>query len=79
MLDRDDNIAGSAALMASSTCEGYDPAGAVDGVVNGFPADFSREWASRGEAAARCCGSPGTTTKPSIGSGSSTGRPTSTR
>jgi DUF1680 family protein len=43
------NLARSASVTASSTYPGYDPRGAIDGVVGGFPGDVRNEWASRGE------------------------------
>ena len=40
------NIAGLATATASSSYKGYSPAAAIDGVVDGYPGDSSREWAS---------------------------------
>ena len=40
------NIAGLASVSASSSYHGYSPAAAIDGVVDGYPGDSSREWAS---------------------------------
>ncbi len=49
--DPDDsgNLARSATVAASATFPGYDPRGAIDGVVGGFPGDPRNEWASKGE------------------------------
>ena len=44
-----DNLAPDATLTVSSTHPEYQPAGAVDGTVDGFPGDIHREWASQGE------------------------------
>jgi hypothetical protein len=44
-----DNIAPEANLTVSSTHRDYSADGAADGVVDGFPGDISREWASNGE------------------------------
>jgi hypothetical protein len=46
-----DNIARDAAISVSSTHPDYNASGATDGVVEGFPGDISREWASGGESA----------------------------
>jgi hypothetical protein len=43
------NIAPQAKVEASSTHAGYDPRGAVDGKVGGYPGDIHEEWASKGE------------------------------
>jgi hypothetical protein len=48
-LSAPDNIAPDATLTVSSIHPDYAAAGAVDGAVDGFPADIHREWASRGE------------------------------
>ena len=48
-LNSSDNIAPEASVSASSTHSDYSSAGAVDGVVDGFPHDTHREWASQGE------------------------------
>jgi hypothetical protein len=48
-LNSADNVALEAAVSASSTHRDYSAAGAIDGVVAGFPADIRREWASEGE------------------------------
>jgi hypothetical protein len=48
-LDSEDNVARTASVAATSTYPGYDAAGAIDGVVGGFPGDTSHEWASNGE------------------------------
>ncbi|MFO1522219.1 MAG: hypothetical protein U1G05_09315 [Kiritimatiellia bacterium] len=48
-LESPDNIAPLATLSVGSTHPDYAPAGAVDGIVDGFPGDIRREWASRGE------------------------------
>jgi hypothetical protein len=44
-----ENIAPRARLTVSSVHPDYAAAGAVDGVVGGFPGDLHREWASQGE------------------------------
>jgi hypothetical protein len=44
-----ENIAPRARLTVSSVHPDYLAAGAVDGVVGGFPGDIHREWASQGE------------------------------
>ena len=43
------NIALDAIVTVSSTHPDYASAGAVDGVVDGFPSDIRREWATKGE------------------------------
>jgi hypothetical protein len=43
------NIAREAAVTVSSTHPDYEPGAAVDGAVDGFPGNISREWASNGE------------------------------
>jgi len=48
-LNRPDNVARIATVTVSSTYQGYDARGAVDGLVGGFPVDNSQEWASNGE------------------------------
>jgi hypothetical protein len=48
-LDRPDNVARIARATASSCYAGYSADAAIDGVVGGFPGDFSKEWASNGE------------------------------
>ena len=44
------NLAGRAAATASSSHPGYSPAGAIDGVVGGYPGDIKQEWASHQES-----------------------------
>jgi hypothetical protein len=44
-----DNIAPDAIVTAGSVHPDYSAAGAVDGVVNGYPGDIRHEWASKGE------------------------------
>ncbi|SPE57279.1 conserved exported hypothetical protein [Verrucomicrobia bacterium] len=44
-----DNVAPDATLTVSSTHPDYSAAGAVDGVVDGFPGDLRHEWATQGE------------------------------
>ena len=48
-LDSPANIARTAKVTASSVFGGYSAAGAVDGVVDGYPNDTSHEWATLGE------------------------------
>lgn len=43
------NIAGEAVVTTSSTHPDYSANAVVDGVVDGFPRDIHREWASNGE------------------------------
>jgi hypothetical protein len=43
------NVARSAKVTASSTYAGYAAAAVTDGVVSGYPADPTREWASNAE------------------------------
>jgi hypothetical protein len=50
-LEAPENVARLAAVKVSSTYEGYDAKGAIDGVPEGFPGDIAAEWASRGEKA----------------------------
>jgi len=45
------NIARKAKVTATSTYQGYSAQAAIDGVVGGYPADTSAEWASDGEKA----------------------------
>ncbi|MDQ7911219.1 glycoside hydrolase family 16 protein [Phytohabitans sp. ZYX-F-186] len=45
----DTNIAASATATASSTYSGYSVNAIKDGVVAGYPADASKEWASNGQ------------------------------
>jgi len=49
-LDAPDNVARQATVEASSTYEGYDARGAIDGKVGGYPENIAEEWASRGES-----------------------------
>ncbi|HEY9174911.1 MAG TPA: hypothetical protein VI136_21690 [Verrucomicrobiae bacterium] len=48
-LNGPDNIAGEARVSVSSAHSGYAAAAVTDGVVDGFPRDTTREWASAGE------------------------------
>jgi hypothetical protein len=48
-LNSPDNIAPDALVTVSSVHPDYSAAAAVDGVVDGFPGDPHREWASHGE------------------------------
>jgi hypothetical protein len=44
-----DNLARSAIVKVSSVYSGYSAAAAIDGMVDGYPGDVSKEWASNGE------------------------------
>jgi len=44
-----DNLARTATVTASSVYNGYSADAVKDGVVDGFPGDISKEWASQGE------------------------------
>ncbi len=44
-----DNIARKAVVSVSSTHSEYSPDGLTDGIVDGFPRNIQREWASNGE------------------------------
>jgi hypothetical protein len=48
-LSGDENVARQAALTVSSVHPDHAAGGAADGVVDGFPGDIGREWASQGE------------------------------
>ncbi len=48
-LESADNIARYARVTASSTHDGYSVDGLVDGIVDGYPRETSREWCTRGE------------------------------
>jgi hypothetical protein len=48
-LETADDVARLATVTASSVHPGYSVAGAVDGIVDGYPGDISHEWASNGE------------------------------
>ena len=45
------DLARRATVTASSTEDGYDPSGAVDGVAEGYPGDKRHEWSSNHEKA----------------------------
>jgi alpha-glucosidase (family GH31 glycosyl hydrolase) len=44
------DLARSATVTASSTEDGYSPAGAIDGVADGYPNDKQHEWSSNHQA-----------------------------
>ncbi len=48
-LHSEDNIANQATVTVTSTYGGYSAGAAVDGVVDGYPHDQTREWSSDGE------------------------------
>ncbi|MDR3711096.1 MAG: glycoside hydrolase family 31 protein [Capsulimonadaceae bacterium] len=50
-LDSDHDLARKAHVTVSSTQEGYGAAGINDGVIDGYPGNKAREWASNGEKA----------------------------
>jgi hypothetical protein len=50
-LDSPDNIARDARISTSSVHPDYSEFGAVDGMVDGYPGDISREWCTHGESA----------------------------
>lgn len=45
------NVAMQATVTVSSTYPGYSATGAIDGVVDGYPNDYTKEWASNCEKA----------------------------
>jgi hypothetical protein len=51
LLTSEKNIARKAKVEVSSRYPRYRRSGAIDGIVGGFPEDFTQEWASNGEKA----------------------------
>jgi hypothetical protein len=51
VLSSPENVAQDAVVTVSSTHADYSPAGATDGVVDGYPRAITHEWASAGEQA----------------------------
>ena len=49
VLNSPENVASDAIVSVSSTHPDYSASAAVDGVVDGYPANIHREWASNGE------------------------------
>ena len=48
-LDSEENVARMASVSASSVHPDYSADGATDGIVDGYPGNIAREWATRGE------------------------------
>ena len=49
VLNFSDNLASDATITAGSVHADYSANGAVDGIVDGYPGNITREWASKGE------------------------------